>query len=295
MATRTDTTIVPSNSTDAQFRAWAQFIEDTLVTTGAWVVTGDTGQMTISSAAHPTTTNTKVGYRVYRMDDSLQSTAAVYMRVDYGSGSAANTPAIWLTIGQSSDGAGNITNVRMTVTQFTGGGNTTTGSFTAYGSAENNRVQVALFIQATITYCFAFSLERTRNASGTLTGDGLLFYARDEAIAGAVAHQRYIVLSSGAQPPLEQGLLYILSGANPTGFGSDIGVGIPIPMKGVAQPPGTGVVVVRSNDFTTESQFNVTLYGSTRNYVQLNSLTCANGRSGTGASDSTSRACIRYD
>src|SRR4051812_37579075 len=103
MSTRTDTTLQPSNSTDALFRAWVQFIHDTLITTGGWVDPGDSGQMTIASATHPSVANTKVGYRIYRMADSLQGSAPVFIRLDYGSSASANTPGIWITVGQGSD------------------------------------------------------------------------------------------------------------------------------------------------------------------------------------------------
>src|SRR3970282_1095232 len=105
MATRLDSTIYPSNATDAEFRAWVQFVEDTLVTTGGWVVTADTGQMTISTATAPGAGNTKVGYRIYRMSDVLQAANPVFVRIDYGSGAASTSPGMWLTIGQGSEGA----------------------------------------------------------------------------------------------------------------------------------------------------------------------------------------------
>jgi len=298
MATLTDSVnLKPSNSSSALFRLWAQFVEDTLVTTGGWVVTSDTGQLTIASATAPAALNTKVGYRVYRMADTLQATKPVFLRIDYGSSAATNTPGMWLTIGEGSDGAGTITSIRYnggasSTPNVSGTGNSASGSYNSYGSAGTNRVQIALFVGATAAQQCCFSLERMKDTAGADVGDGLIFIYQQ--VAAFVNNMRIILLSGGAQPPLEA-LSYILSMSNPSSFGSDVGVGIPIPMQGVAKPPGTGLVVVRSSDFIAEAQFAMTIYGVSRTYVQLNTLPAGIPASGATASDTTSRVCLRYD
>lgn len=301
MATRIDTTLLPSNSTNAMFRAWVQFVEDLLVTTGGWVVTGDTGQMTIATATAPGGANTKVGYRVYRMADALQATAPVYLRIDYGSAAAAATPGMWWTIGQGSDGAGAITSVRYnggasSSPNFANSGNSATGTYNSYGSAGTGRVQMGLFVGTTSTHGVTVSLERSKDATGADTGDGVILMGTDaQQVASAVGISRWILLGTGAQPPLEKGLFYALSGNNPSAFGSDVGIGIPIPMRGVAQPPGLGYVVTRTSDFVAEAQFSVTIYGASHNFVHLNSMQGSVHVSGNPNADSTSRMCMRYE
>lgn len=301
MATRLDTTLQPSNSTDAIWRAWVQFIHDTLITTGGWVDPGDTGQMTIASSAHPTVANTKTGYRIYRMADSLQGTAPVFMRVDYGSASNANTPGIWLTIGQGSDGAGTITSIRynggsVSTPTIAGSNNNATTTYNSYGCASTGHVAVALFIDSVSAQRpLSFSLERTRDTDGTLNGQGLILMGTDTVTGSTLSRQQYIMLSSGAQPPIEKGILFILSTANPSAFGSDVGIGIPIPMKGVAQPPGIGYMITRTSDFIAEAQFAVTIYGVSHNYVGLNLLAVATPNGSTGVADTTARPCMRYE
>jgi hypothetical protein len=296
MATRFDnSTLWPSNTTTTLFRAWIQFIEDTLVTTGGWVVTSDTGQMTIASAAIPTAANQKIGYRIYRMADTLQATKPVFMRVDYGSGSATANPGLWLTIGEGSDGAGTITTIRYnggaSASANVGtGGAIATGTFTSYGSASTGRAHIALFISSNGSRIFFFSIERTKNADGTDNGTGLIL--QGSTIGVGVDFSRVILLANGTQPPVEVGMSYVLSGANPSAFGSDVGIGIPVPMIGVAQPPGVGITIVRASDFIAEAQFTMTLYGATRTYVQLNVLSAYHV---PNLSDGTSRICMRYD
>src|SRR5580765_2177935 len=103
MATRFSTTLKPDVNTDAIFRAWAQFIEDTFVTTGGWLVSTETGNTLPANLAHPTSTNQKKGFRVYKMNDSLQATYPIFIRIDYGSGNNGPNPGIWVTIGTGSD------------------------------------------------------------------------------------------------------------------------------------------------------------------------------------------------
>jgi hypothetical protein len=301
MSTRFSSTLLATNDTDAHFRNWAQFIEDTLVTTGGWVVTGDTGQTAPGSLTHPTVANTKQGYRIYRMADTLQSTNPVFVRIDFGSGPATTIPGIWLTIGTGSDGAGAITG-----TVWNGGGSATaniagnTSSSTqvnnCYGSADTNRVTIGMFVQASnAAFDLVFGIERTKDATGADTGTGLLL-AYTFAGAQVVGRSRFLILAGGTQPTEENGLSYILTRQNPSEtFGSDIGCGILIHFKGVAQQPGTNFMMVNSNDVSAEGQFSMTLYGATRTYQHMNTLATQKALSGSNVSDANCRVGIRYD
>lgn len=300
MATRTSSTLICNNDTDAHFQAWAQFIEDTLVTTGGWVRSTETGETAPGSLAHPTTANTKKGFRVYKMDDSLQSTNPVFMRIDFGSASSATIPAIWLTIGTGSDGSGAISGV-----VWNGGGSAspnigsnTSGSTSnnSYGSADTNRATIALFIQNSLTSMpLVFGIERTKDATGADTATGLLL-AYTAANSQVFGRSRFLILAGGTQPTEENGLSYILSRQNPSEtFGSDIGCGILIHFKGVAQQPGTNFMMVNSSDVSAEGQFAMTLYGATRTYQQLNLLNPQKALTGSSAADSSCRIGARYD
>lgn len=293
MATRFDNTLQPSNSTDALFRAWCQFIHDTLITTGGWVDPGDTGQFTISTATAPAALNTKVGYRIYRMADGLQGTSPVFMRIDYGSSGAAATPGIWITIGTGSNGSGTITTIR-----FNGGAvgtptvsssaNSATAS-NSYGSASTNRVSIGLFVQTTVRMLM-FTIERSKDAAGADTTDGLIFHYTN--ITTNINASNYIIMGSSTQPPTESGLHYILSANNPSAFGSDVGIGIPIPISGISKQPGYNITITRSSDFIAETTFTMSLYGNTITYQHMNALQAALA---PNASEASSRVCMRYD
>ena len=302
MATKFDATLSASNASDATFRAWVQFIHDLLITTGGWVDPGDTGQLTISTAAHPTGTSQKVGYRMYRMADTLQSTSPVYMKVYYGSNSlGANNPGIWVTIGTGSDGTGTITSIRYGEVQYWMAGVSASVS-NSYGSAATNRVHFLLFCRSGATDQFVFSLERAKNSdgSGADIGDGLyITYPFSASPAGVVQRTQYINLLAGGQPPVEAGLSLTISNQASSSFSSNTGVGLVVHFKGVAQPPGTGLVFVNDGDCLAAAQFTMTLYGATRTY-QLSDSTGSSQvmvPTGNGAmtTRSNTRVGIRYD
>jgi hypothetical protein len=300
MATRTSSTLLPDNSTDAHFQAWAQFIEDTLVTTGGWVHSTETGETAPGSLVHPTTANTKKGFRVYKMNDSLQGTNPVYMRIDYGSSGAANTPGIWLTIGTGSDGAGTITGIvwnggSSSTPKIASSSNTTSLTNNSYGSADTNRVTIGLFTQNNANYPLIFGIERTKDATGADTGTGLLLVYL-AATATTVNTSRMVLLAGGSQPTAETGLSYVLTRQNPSEtFGADIGCGIVIHFKGVAQQPGANWMVVNSSDVSAEGQFTLTLYGASRTYQHLNATNPTKALAGSSASDTNARVGMRYD
>lgn len=308
MATRFSTALIPDNSTDAHFQAWAQFIEDVFVTSGGWVVTGDTGQTLPSALLHPTNVSLKKGYRIYRMADSLQSTYPVFMRIDFGSASGGtNIPGIWLVIGTGSDGAGNITGVL-----WNGGGITsptvscvtssTTQVTNSYGSADTGRGCFSMFVQtASMGYYMVFGIERTKTGSGVSTGDGLLLVYGPGTVGandGGLARARYLRYAGGSQPTEELGWSYVVTNNNPSEVFTpgDVGVGILIHFIGVPTQPGTQWLVCNSSDVSVEGTINMSLYGSTRTYQHLGStLQPGHALVGSMVIETNARVLMRYD
>jgi hypothetical protein len=300
MATRFSNALFPDNSITANFRAWTQFIEDTLVTTGGWVVTADTGQTLPNALVVPTAGSQKRGYRIYRMNDSLQSAAPVFMRLDYGSGSSLGLPGIWVTIGTGSDGTGNITGILWNggTSSLPNIGTQSTSTSTAnnsYGSASTSRFSLALFVQTGAGFHFIFTLERSKDSSGNDTGSGLLLIYRGGGDTN-IARTRYLSTTVGPQPSEENGLAYVITGQNPTQtLGGDIGVGVISHFRGTAQQPGTNFVVVTLSDVAAEGSFQMTLYGQLRTYQHCSGIVPAMGVIGGIIADNSARVCIRYD
>jgi hypothetical protein len=301
-----------------KIQAQAQFVEDTLVTTGGWVLTSDTGQTAPASLAAPTGSNQKKGYRIYRMDDALAGSFPVYMRIDYGSG-VNNTAGwefgMWLTIGTGSNGTGTITGIILNGTTDTvctvsearqpgsSGTNTATNS---YGSATAGRVQLGMFINTVANNPLVLSIERTKDSAGADTGDGLLLAFTSgnnggttvpgAVVDGCLTHTCYLVRAGGAQPTIEYGVSFTITRMNPSEtFGGDIGVGILIHFKGIVQQPGIGMCVSKSSDVSAEGTFVMSLYGSSHTYQHLNALQVAVPTGGVAAARTDCRMCMRYD
>jgi hypothetical protein len=289
---------------DAMFRLSAQFFEDTLVTTGGWVVTTDTGQTLPSALVAPTAINQSRGYRIYKMSDALQATFPIFMRVDYASSSNAATAfGVYLTFGTGSNGAGVITGVALANLQVAQP-QTTAITMNNYGSAASNRFSLACGVNSTnFTYFFVLTLERSKDASGNDSGDGLILVygpAGSGNNYNALSCSKYVIMSGGAQPNEERGLSYILSINNPSQVFApgDVGVGIVIPMKGVAQQPGMNLLVTNTGDVSVEGFLDTIIYGASRHYQQLNLAPAGKrlvGNANFGITDTNSRILMRYD
>lgn len=295
MATRFSNALQNSNSSDALERAWAQFVFDTFVTTGGWVQTADTGQVTISTIAHATVANTYQGYHIYRMADTLQATKPIFMRVEFGAAAAAaNSPALKVTIGQSTDGAGNITNVLFGPVIVTSALNGTNGS-NSYGSADTNRGHIMLFCRNAATETWLFSVERTKDANtGADTGEGLLVSWTDTNPGTLTA---WVNTAFGPQPSAERWCVAISNNSTST-FGSNTGIGFPLHFKGYLQPLALGVIVVNKGDYLAAAQPVISVYGTNHTYqlsdCDTNSFSVATGNGGAGSATNR-RIGIRYE
>jgi hypothetical protein len=309
MATQAMSAVALQHTTDAEFRLWAGYIHNTFLLTSCWVQTSDTGQINLTTVTRPTVANTKQGYGVYRMNDTLQSTAPCFVRIDYGSGGVAANPGIWITIGTGSDGAGNITTKRMD-----GGGNAaTTCSVQAnatvrnsYGSAAPNRITVLVGV-GTSQVSMGFGIERTKDSSGADTATGLLVASycnqsptRPLGLSGTSAINQsngnilYYMPWAGTLPPYETGWQYIIANSNPSVFSSDVGLGVPIPLGTIAKQPGTNFLVCKSSDFALESSVAVTMYGASITYLRTGREAFL-GYNNAGVVDSNTFVMMRYD
>jgi len=181
MTTYTMSSVVADNGTAGSgtaIRAWVQKVHDALVAIGM-VQTSDTGQANISTLVAPSAAGTAAGYEIWRFNDTLQATAPVFFKLEYGSGSAGASPQMWITVGKGTDGAGNITNVLFARQTGISGGSTSgnpSGTGTGY-AASGDGCCIALLPFAeghTGRYQPGFILERSRTDQGTATADALV-------------------------------------------------------------------------------------------------------------------------
>lgn len=189
------TTSAPvSMASDASFRAWATVWHNALSALG-WVQTADTGQINLATVTKPATANTVAGYEIWRMNDSLQATVPVFIKIEYGIGNATTYAGLWFSLGFSTDGAGNINSTNMFTRQQ---GYCTLNSATNYDwkfSGAANRLGAWQAATATNGYIYIF-VERTHNNDGTDNGTGVM------VIFGSQSAYNYsqIVTASGMLP-----------------------------------------------------------------------------------------------
>ena len=189
MATATFNAI-PSNGTDALFRAWGKGLSDALAAIGM-VKTADTGQINWATVTAPTGA-TQQGYEVWRFDDALQATAPLFFRLDYGSGASAGTgvtgfmPTLWVTIGKGSNGSGAITGVLLAETKLGDIGTsgiyypTSLDTMPCFVSTCPGKACVTVMMFCPTTGAFtrntpAFVIERSRDSNGQAIAEGLMF------------------------------------------------------------------------------------------------------------------------
>lgn len=173
MATRTWVSPV-SHADDAGFRAWGLELSTEL---DAFLPkTADTGQINWSTVTRPAT-NTAAGYEIRRFNDSLQATAPIFIKLEYGTFNSAMIPSIWLTVGTGTNGAGTLT------------GSVTQRAQCTYSAAPNSSGYPSLISSLPGFFGLLwkagtaasggqgfFAMARHANASGVANGDGFMVF-----------------------------------------------------------------------------------------------------------------------
>lgn len=130
MTTQSWSTVLDHTS-DAGFRAWGAEFASKLSAAGL-VQTADTGQVNWVTVTRPGV-STNGGYEIWRMNDTQQATAPVFLRIDYGTGTNAAMPRMQFTFGTASNGTGTITGTALTTSRLAGTG-VPASTVTAYQS-----------------------------------------------------------------------------------------------------------------------------------------------------------------
>ena len=163
-----------SNADTTLFRAWGSAVSTALGQMLTRVT--QTGEINWSTVNAPVVGNTFQGFEVYRLNDSLQSTAPLFFKFEYGSApSSAQFPAIKLTIGKSVDGSGSVSNVLQSAITVLSGNSSATASSNCYVSnGDGSGFVFSLQPDVPNTIGGFCCVERSRNSSGQATGDALM-------------------------------------------------------------------------------------------------------------------------
>lgn len=275
------TTLTPTNASDAQFRAWGSAISAKIVASG-FTVTGDTGQINWASVTAPVAINTSQGYELYTFADTLQATAPITFKIEYGSGaSSANNPSLWLTFGTGSNGTGTITGNASTRVQIY----TTayaTNALSCYWSGSTSHFMAALYCAGTgasssITSIVSF--ERTKDYTGADTSQGVQMvykpttngntyhqHSWDRALGtGSIDTSLGMLLPPGTtgKTGLQTAVYPIMQNiTSAASAGTGPFINPPVNILGYFQP-----------DLTTGSTIAFDIYGTSHTYMPIGTLT----------------------
>lgn len=245
--------IVPTNATDAQFRAWVQWYI-TAITSVGMVQTADTGQINTSTVVKPAAINTVSGYAVFRFDDALQATAPIFIKVEFGSGGHIDVPNLYLTVGKSTDGAGTVGGVLLARTRLGQVGATATASTTAYASYASGGSSRLTVVPAPSYNATAgptpawFIIERSRDSTGAAT---------DAAIA---------VIHPGSAGTVSVG---VLSSATAAGLPAAVAINYATGAQNVGVVPVIVPYTVNGTTLATDSSLSAGSIGPVFPWVML--------------------------
>lgn len=189
-----------SNATTATFRAWGSALSAQIGTMLTRVPqTGDIDWLTVTAPANGAYA---AGGEVYRFNDSLQSTAPIFIRFEYGTQSATAS-CLRATVGKSADGAGNIGGVLLspTVAIGLGGALPTQNCYISGGSS-----WFALSLAPVETFGGGLLyIERSVNAGGTPTADAMVIGWQSRAAFGQ--HHRFIDYTAATVETVTGGII----------------------------------------------------------------------------------------
>lgn len=162
-----------SNADTALFRAWGSAVSTALGTILTRVT--QTGEINWATVNAPVAANTFQGFEVYRLNDSLQATAPLFFKFEYGSSGSTTISAIRLTVGKGTNGSGTITGVLqapMVVFDANASAPAASNCYTSNGDGSG----FVLSLQPDDTArCGGFlCIERSRDNGGQPTGDAVL-------------------------------------------------------------------------------------------------------------------------
>lgn len=290
-------------TSDATFQAWTQAIHNALLAVGL-VQTTDTGQVSFATASRAAGAQ----YAVYRFSDSLQSTAPVYLRVGYGTGSTTNAQIV-LSLGTGTNGAGTLTGSYTTTASSRGSAGGSATPVPCYFSSDGSYLTMALGLGGggLSTNLLTFVADRTRNADGSPNSDGL--YAVSAPVssgAGQCTALRFSgtpqigrnwVSGTNAAFPCDAGVLATPAGGSPASgvAGTDLMLFPHLPYCGELEYPALAALGIFGADATVGTTFSATVGGAAHTYLATGSWTIGMGFAIGNSSVTVHSIALRYE
>lgn len=258
----------------AAWRTAIQAIQASLIAAGA-VLTSDTGQIDSSTtpSVTPASTNTSIGYNIYRFSDTLQATKPVYIRLDYATGAVATAFVLRVQVGTGTDGAGTLTGQTAAQTILSAGAGATP-SATFYASCGTDYIAFAWGFS--LTSFFTFVVGRMKDDTGADTGEGVII------LTGWTSSNTFIqaLPFSGAVPSSVSAILQLGGIGTISGTAasvSDVALGpVPVPVAGKWRYlVGALLYAPSSIGSSVATAFSAVAFGRSRTFMGLGSTVFA--------------------
>lgn len=262
-------TCVPNNDTDAHYRAWGSAVAAAFASFGL-VKTGDTGQIDWTTVTAPASSGVFPGYEIWRFADTLQATAPVFMKVEYGSWNSSGNPAIRFTVSTGSDGAGALTGTTSGAI-IARTNSTHSAALNCYVSGSTNRFALALWAGSdgqaiSSALPFFLMIERTVDEVGAPTAEGVLLLWKNR---DAGTWNQVVWTPTGLATSVEttMGCMAPQNGSGTAGSQTSV-----YPLyysKGCLLPAGLNVLGYIEANFTAWVTATFDFYGASRTYLPI--------------------------
>lgn len=260
-----------AHSNDADFRAWGSELSAKFAAAGL-VKHTDTGQINWATVTRPAA-NTAGGFELWRFADSLQATAPIYLKIEYGTSTSANFPQIWLTVGTGTNGSGTLNGTVSDRNPVAFSGAVSAGNYPSYLCVAPGFVGLLHKAGASGSWTgFAFfAVSRTHDTAGAATGNGF-FVLWGGVNANSICNSQSIRTAATAAAYTASNV-YTCVPAQPVGslVGADYQV---YPVMGIS--PGVYVhptlATIIASEVPVGTTFQVAMVGaSTRTLIAVNS------------------------
>ncbi len=293
----------PSNWTnvtnDANFRAWGSYISARMDAVGL-TMTADTGQINWTTVLNPGATNTFAGYEIRTFTDSLQASAPVYFKIEYGEGTSADAPCVRVQFGSGSNGTGTLTGNLSTI--YYSAVSSVTGACIAQGSGGTARFCMVggFTTTASGTYGMWFGFERSKDATGADTTEAVLLqFGQVTGASGAEGNARIWGVwntSTGNVGLTTAHTAPCLFPPGTTGVTGTQTVIAPIMhTKGVWMNPCLNWAGYYTGDIVALSSPSIYMYGTLHTYFALQAANAASANAFQGVGGGTEALLMRYE
>lgn len=263
----------------------------TEVETGTGIVTAQPVATVRTASTLPPSANVTL-YEVWRMNDSLQGTMPVFLKIQIGDNNNSG-PAFYISVGAATNGAGTLTGGNVTGANILQAGQTTNSTSTTptYMSGDTNRLCGVFWPGLATAPGGFFSIERSHDSTGVDTGSYVIVSTMGAGNSTWVyANQSFNTLTqtiTEARPPC------ITKTGALTGAFANTTILCPVfPVIGAVGNPCINMLIGKAADWTDQTQFQLTLYGSQHTY-QITNTTLSNA-AGRISYDTTATCCIAY-